>query len=880
MRFIEEGLSDDWVRAEVGAVHISFLLRLIEEHLSSHHDTAKLVQYRMAPSLIARSECELLSVSAPRFAVRASLPDGSFLNLRRLNFLFRTCAKVSVLGTKNLSVASALKQNHDWPGTAICDSVLVPPYHRYPKSKWHILTAKLGRRYGEVPDNDCADIEGTPFLRQMTLGGGMCAQSACFMANALMIDFAHALYGIAEITALANTKVRHGDETRVSIGGMNYSDIQSFLTSDFVDLGATILTPSLLSDRSKGSGKVVIKLELQLMAIRCYLLSGFPVILHFDYRAFSDTQAYAELRPLFQRFTSASHHAIVIVGCKLDRPYAFLVNDPSYLPFRRLDEIDLKRTMQFPGVSDFVVPFMPVTPVDVQIPLFPSMVIEGNDESKTFGVVDILDQLKLSNDPHMTQLLPMDRPAIFADDEIRLLNVTSGLDNWAETICRGDNIDEQVIDRLNDWTTSINGKCISWLWCIHRRNHESTQLAEWFLFLDAGIQLNLIDRRTAHQRLPVLAIIRKQRSNTWESWSLGHGALRPAAITSFCTKPSLVLSRQLPEPEDVPTIHAVEWYAFLQSDCQTRSVRDFATRYGIRFESALEFMACCGSPEFRTNIQHAINLMLKFVPPKYATIALATFVPLLSLPPDSEGAQEGIDALTFIGNFAAALRQHRRKYFPDFVDQRIVVEIVAGSRVIGIETGEYQDEYFASFTSEKDSMKFFLHNLSKVVTNCRDVQNSIIWAIELEPGPLFTIRDWNSLCQLCEAIEHAPDLRDCVGVNLDIAHWRMAPRPSTMSGLRHITPDDVRNSVVFRRIVHAHISGHDEKAHFGDVGLTDLNIDADFLPWLALLRRRAVLRDRSLLYSGFVSLEMEACKAGASARNSMTNLAIMTARSR
>ena len=38
---------------------------------------------RLAPSIIARSEAELLGISSPRFAIRVHLQQGSFANIRR-----------------------------------------------------------------------------------------------------------------------------------------------------------------------------------------------------------------------------------------------------------------------------------------------------------------------------------------------------------------------------------------------------------------------------------------------------------------------------------------------------------------------------------------------------------------------------------------------------------------------------------------------------------------------------------------------------------------------------------------------------------------------------------------------------------------------------
>jgi len=106
-----------------------------------------------------------------------------------------------------------------------------------------------------------------------------------------------------------------------------------------------------------------------------------------------------------------------------------------------------------------------------------------------------------------------------------------------------------------------------------------------------------------------------------------------------------------------------------------------------------------------------------------------------------------------------------------------------------------------------------------------------------------------------------------VGVNLDIAHWRLA---------RDITPELVWDTPVVRnRIVHAHIAGHHRCSHLGDLPLRDLNQPEDFRPWLDLVDRIASDWRDPLLpqFSGYVSLEMEAAKARGLVSDSTQDLA-------
>ena len=207
---------------------------------------------------------------------------------------------------------------------------------------------------------------------------------------------------------------------------------------------------------------------------------------------------------------------------------------------------------------------------------------------------------------------------------------------------------------------------------------------------------------------------------------------------------------------------------------------------------------------------------------------------------------------------------------------RLIIELVAGSRVTGIE--KKSDGFHLAFTSDKDALDNCVTNLRAIVERCRHLEDAVVWAIELEPGPLFTVRDWATLKALCDKLANDPILNTNVGVNLDISHWRMGQSGSPRKDA--LTAAMVRDSSVFRQIVHAHISGHDRKAHFGDLPLDIEHAEREYFPWLALLRHRAAFKDRNLPFSGYVSLELEACSDPAMARATMRNLALVVARER
>ena len=129
------------------------------------------------------------------------------------------------------------------------------------------------------------------------------------------------------------------------------------------------------------------------------------------------------------------------------------------------------------------------------------------------------------------------------------------------------------------------------------------------------------------------------------------------------------------------------------------------------------------------------------------------------------------------------------------------------------------------------------------------------FAVELEPGDAYVVNDCDSLELLFKEIDKA-DLAGIVGLNLDIAHFRI-------SG---ITAQQVRESGLAERIVHAHIADHPPGMHTRDLALgtfTDVESRPNgFTPYIALLRERADNHRRDpgrLPFTGAVALELEGC---------------------
>lgn len=294
---------------------------------------------RIAPSIIARSEAELLGISSPRFAIRVYLKNGSFANIRRR----RTTAR-QIRKTYSESMADhLLAQKNNWIG----DCLLVPP-ERLVQQGFKFLTCSLGRDYGE-------DLQSaTPFVTHISIGGGLCAQAAAFMAICLLKN--ENIYGIAEITLLASDA-----PAKIEIHGLKPRSLQRF----FQEAGLAaqlqciaLVPPARISELEK-------QVEYIRAALRIYVDNRIPVLVMLSASRMlglypNETKpsipdpiiksskrqldADATLLPLGGALhyegsrikepndTQRDHHCVVVVGRNMDAS-CFLLNDPATFPF-------------------------------------------------------------------------------------------------------------------------------------------------------------------------------------------------------------------------------------------------------------------------------------------------------------------------------------------------------------------------------------------------------------------------------------------------------------------------------------------------------------------------------------------------------------------
>ncbi len=166
-----------------------------------------------------------------------------------------------------------------------------------------------------------------------------------------------------------------------------------------------------------------------------------------------------------------------------------------------------------------------------------------------------------------------------------------------------------------------------------------------------------------------------------------------------------------------------------------------------------------------------------------------------------------------------------------------------------------QDLYAATSLNTSQALKRLLGRLRPLREHA--INANIQFSIELEPGPLYVLRNWESLIMLCDLLETEPDkggfkdISKIVGLNLDCSHYTMSQITSKMV---------LEESRVRDRIVHIHVADHG-RGHFGDVALGRIHKDEHFEDWLRVFPELLKKRDEHLpTFRGGVSIEIEACQ--------------------
>lgn len=293
------------------------------------------IRMRMAPSIIARSELELLSLSSPRFSVRVYLGDNGFINARRMKAVERSMRYADMTGELENEIVQTIRSS-SW----VADSMLRLPDDL---ADYRALTAALQREYDENYGSELV-----PYVKHIGLGGGQCSQAACFMA--LCIVPTTPVLGLSEITAAIAAESEYGF---VGIGDATPATIRRFFNSaatrgtaaemQFLQIGVD----TQLSSNAEDSLTAVLS---------GYLQSGSP-ILYFasQSRMYNDaTRDVARPKSIIDPVLLDKNERLYADATETEKPKEpadYLTNDRSHVPFTKLHE-DLVRTKRNDEVID------------------------------------------------------------------------------------------------------------------------------------------------------------------------------------------------------------------------------------------------------------------------------------------------------------------------------------------------------------------------------------------------------------------------------------------------------------------------------------------------------------------------------------------------
>ena len=241
---------------------------------------------------------------------------------------------------------------------------------------------------------------------------------------------------------------------------------------------------------------------------------------------------------------------------------------------------------------------------------------------------------------------------------------------------------------------------------------------------------------------------------------------------------------------------------------------------------------------------------LKKGDPQFSVKALATYFPdITSLVPKRR--EESINALVHSCLLAIDMKEEGILEAP-------IIEIVCGNLLDPCDcdrcSGRSEDKRRTFFSTPDSKRKLLLDTLALVVKEVYTHHTSrvpeFVIALELEPGETYVLNGMKVINQLFEDIEtnNRPKLGSHIGLNLDIAHMRIAG----------VDAEELQRHS--ERIVHAHIADH-PGMHTRDqpVGTwTPIHVDDEgFYPYLRLMSQRD--KESAFPSSNAFALELEGC---------------------
>ncbi|HYE18571.1 MAG TPA: hypothetical protein VEA69_09010 [Tepidisphaeraceae bacterium] len=881
------------------------------------------IRFRFAPSIVTRSEAELLGLSMPRFALRAYFGGTcrSFANIRRLETMAKQVTRwgkrrnagpdwLPAPEFKHVRDPDKVKDLHAVIRNSKCiaDCVLAPPAAL--SDEYHVLQVELGMAYGES-----APVRGTPFMNHVSLSG-LCAQAVSLMAGALLHDFPVAsraalrpgVQGVAEVSAA----IKGDAANELRLTGMRLAEIVDYFTR--VGRGAW-------EQRAAETRKGRTEAELFALSLRAYVRSGIPVILPVNSARLGDAidrrvggrdhdrpppPAAALGAPPDAATADGTDHAILVVGVGKTAETAdrFLINDPAKLPFMKITGAELYDCASGEATEGL---FVAVTPDEVRIGM--ETAAHPRDGHRPAGILDLAHAAQPPASAWPTR-------AKFEPGEFELIRCRDlGLSRLP--------VPHPVRQVLIDWARAAQADPDHFYWLQYVP--EGDYGGAWLWEAQAPAPNRVLEYRIDFPdsaRSIALGMLRGRVDVTGKVLQMADlarprpapapsGPADPPPADAPLPVPALISSFSLHGVQDQVDRHVwplgvpCELYAFMHKDKLLDLFPDDVTAGAT---ARMADMADQPDADLGTIATTIADLLARR---DSRVVAFASFLPEMVHPPGEPAGphaatDRGRRAVTFLLRLARSLhalnREHERSRRPhDSHDPRpFVVELTGGSRVgrvwqahvteLGVPAEDalvvnrYHQRSVGRRLVADQAVDALVDGLAHVVRAAHlTPDDGVVLALEMEPGGNFNLRDIETLEYFCAKIAADPVLAPVCGVNLDVSHWALC-------GVDPVS-FPTRYKSVFERVVHAHVSdvgqAHFGDAPVGDVGLGDgaharAAIPGDrpremgtldwfkacvhaYRPWLELLLRvGAAARHRPATlprYSGYVSVELEACRS-------------------
>ncbi len=880
---------------------------------------------RLAPSIALRGE-QLFNLDIPRFAVRVYLSqDGSFVNLRRMvemtsrlngeqwiRLEHHSDSSLTVYVDRNRNATfrqhpdpPSLKNiltrfNH--PDNVVADCVLIPKQSL--NDEFEIVLSELGWVYGES-----RSIMGVSYVRAVKgFSGGACAQAACFMAATMMHEYLRpasiaartggSVHGLAEITALIHSQMAKASHPSViCLKGLSIGAISEY----FALTGRTLFQYAFSREIFDAAGNLLAdQARLALDILRVHISSGFCPIL-----AVAQAEEDGGVLP------DKVNHAVLAIGISKivgssGRRERLLVNDPSRHPFDTWDIQDFRERAFRPDSTPIAVCALPF---EVRIPLTTATIYrfeETADRVNNAIGVGIFEIACLYSNVDESCAAPS--VSDFRLVQLHISRPTRGQESINAISKAADSLFGKHPAIRSRWTTCGQLRQFEGKWCwlqllrspagapIGFRVWDAELTAPRGLVPDdcAALTNRIIASATIHDPPGMYAtseVSRPRSLHHSHSISIERAVwgssdrlvsqtdralaqlnrerrqefrdllLKPSLITSCsATRLGIVLN-----PDNWPQLLSrIELYAFMHCDDELFGYDTAKLKVG-----ELPSVAKLFSDIYRSQVRDAdrwlrnlARRILAYAETANAQIgSVATHLPQL-FSTNLERFSEAENALLAIARLTRFLPEKHR-----FRTMVLSAGNIVHGLFLGQEEGDDEDIILARLRPRRFARQLILKRLTSLCERAdRDgVDRNFSFALELEPGPLFSISCYKDMHEMAKAIELSQNssLKRRVGFNVDIAHCAIAG----------IDPDVLfADSMISNRICNFHVSDQGS-AHFGDAPLgecmfceehSDKTRPSDLLTrWIEHAVKYAAKRQSGSMpaspsFSGSIAIELEA----------------------